>query len=120
MDELTTREKNRAKYKAQACLYKKTYRGKKSHKISEWKSKSKVKETPERFDYIFDRWYKTENCDLCYVKLEGKQKNMEHHHSSGHFRNITCIRCNNHIARTETRLLKVLLEMHRFFLTKEK
>ena len=110
------KRKNYASLKLKQRAYKKTYIGKRAHKISDWKRRNKLKETNERLYYIFDRWNDATNCELCLKQLKPSQKCMEHHHASGHFRNVVCVGCNNFIAKVERNNRKCLLELHRYFI----
>jgi hypothetical protein len=97
--------------------YKSNPKQKKSHKISEWRTKQKMKETNERFDYIYNRWLTSKNCELCdceYV-LKKNIKVCDHHHLSGHFRNVICNKCNCYIAKVDRIKERVNLELHRYF-----
>lgn len=52
------------------------------------------------YDYIYDRFMATTHCDLCQTlvtkgKKGGREKQMEHDHSTGQFRNVTCAKCNS-------------------------
>mgnify|MGYP003147223440 CR=1 FL=1 len=109
------KKRNKKSCKEKARLYKKTYEGKKSHKISEWKIKLKLKETLERLDYIFDRWYFSKNCEVCNIEYSDSIiKCMDHHHASGHFRCICCNRCNVKLGVLDNKIRSVLLELHRY------
>lgn len=108
--------KNHKSLKEKQRAYKKTYIGKRSHKICEWRTKRNLKETDERMVVIFDRWYNATNCELCNKKFKPRQKCMEHHHSSGHFRNIACSQCNSYVGKIDRRKAIYLLELHRYFL----
>tara|TARA_R110002096_G_scaffold121311_3_gene262593 strand:- start:128 stop:712 length:585 start_codon:yes stop_codon:yes gene_type:complete len=111
------KEKNKLTLAQHTSEYKKTYKGKMSHKLSEWKRKGGLKETPERCELIFSKWYKSENCELCFQPYKNKQQRcMEHHHASGHFRHICCVSCNNKLAQVDRQKRSVLLELHRIFI----
>lgn len=99
------------------AMYKKTFKGKMSHKLSEWKTKHKLKETPERSWLIFARWWYSQNCELCGTKYKNdRDRCMDHHHSTGHFRCVCCQDCNRKLGIVERKKQSVLLELHRYFL----
>mgnify|MGYP003675043350 FL=1 len=75
--------------------YRKTEEGYKLCIISKWKSYNLIGD----YDAIFERYMTTKNCDLCNALLTkerkgGRQKQMEHNHFNGEFRNIVCHTCN--------------------------
>jgi len=110
---------NREKAYARSSAYKKTYVGKRSHKISEWKSKNNLRESRERMEYIFDRWYFSSECELCGKEYSGSRgkdsKCMDHHHASKHFRCVCCSECNVRVGIVENKMRSVLLELHRYY-----
>ena len=98
------------------CKYRKTYKGKKSHKISEWRTKAHFKETQERFNEIFDLFWYATKCELCDKEFTTKNiKVADHEHLTGHFRNIVCNKCNNQVGKVDRKRMLVCLEIHRFF-----
>ena len=109
------KEKNKITLAEKTKQYKKTYQGKKSHKISEWKTKHGLKGTKEHIDEIFNKWYYCETCELCDKDIK-KNKCMDHHHSSGYFRFICCITCNNYLGSIDRKKNIVLLELHKYFI----
>jgi len=119
------KKKNKNKILKTTRDYRATYKGGKSHKISEWTNKKKrghtaLKETSERLDYIFNLWFNAKKCDLCYVEFKSKKvRCMEHHHPSGHFRNIVCVVCNNKIGKIDRQKNRVMLELHKYFIINE-
>lgn len=110
------KQKNKKTLAEKTAEYKKTYQGKKSHKTSEWKTKHGLKETPERIDEIFDRWFHSTHCELCNKPYKNtKQRCMEHNHDTGHFRCICCVSCNNYISSMDRQRHRLMLELHRRF-----
>ena len=110
------KKKNKETLAQKTAAYKKTYQGKKSHKISEWKNKSGLKEIPERLDEIFNRWYYSTECELCNKPYKSdKDRCMEHSHDTGHFRSICCSSCNNSMGRIDRQRHRLMLELHRRF-----
>ena len=95
--------------------YRKSYEGRRCIKVSEWKTKKGWRETPERFKYIFHKWYHAKNCDLCNIKLTAKNKCADHEHNSGTFRCVCCTKCNAEIAVIDRKRMLVCLEIHRYF-----
>lgn len=83
------RERNKEYYKN----YSKTERGRKSHRIGEWKYAGLI---ADDYDAIYDRYINTHECDCCKLPIkEGKgSKVMDHCHKTGKFRNILCHNCN--------------------------
>ena len=75
--------------------YSKTPSGNKSCRISSWKKRGLV----DDYDMVYERYQNTKYCDICNVLLTscrkgGNQKQMDHCHKTGKFRNILCQRCN--------------------------
>ena len=94
--------------------YRKSYNGCRAHKFGDWK-KNNLKMTDDEYSKIFDRWYSSVKCELCNEEYNKKnQKCMDHHHSSGSFRNICCNKCNIKLANVDRQKDKVLLELHRY------
>jgi len=74
--------------------YRKSPACKKSVTISHWK-RTGLKETKEFMEQIYDEYLKSEECELCGEPYKNsKDKQMEHNHLTGEFRNIVCNRCN--------------------------
>ena len=70
-------------------------------------------------DFLIDLTYKyqnTKSCELCNQKFNNNNKCADHHHSSGAFRNICCKICNNNRAKIDYNYMKVLMELHRYFI----
>ena len=108
---------NYKKCKERAAAYKKTYPGKKAHKKSEWVKKTGLKETDERLNYIFDRWYFSTNCEMCGKEYKNDvDRCMDHHHSTGHFRCVCCNKCNSRLGKVDRLKSSVLLQLHRYFI----
>jgi hypothetical protein len=108
-------EEQRLLYNRRATEYKKTYNGKKSHKVSEWKRKTKIKETDERFEEIFNKWWHSKNCEICNCEYtKSNFKCADHDHLSGHFRNVICNKCNKDRRSYDVIRLKLNLEIHRY------
>tara|TARA_R110002126_G_scaffold219915_1_gene365280 strand:+ start:248 stop:676 length:429 start_codon:yes stop_codon:yes gene_type:complete len=75
--------------------YYKTPKGKKNYKISDWK-KNGLKESREFMEQIYKEYLKSEECELCGEPYKNsRDKQMEHNHLTGEFRNICCNRCNH-------------------------
>ena len=67
---------------------------------------------------IYDRFYSTNKCEVCNVKLKGngsQKKCVDHQHLSGEIRNIICSKCNGERNKIDNKNIFVLLELHRYF-----
>jgi hypothetical protein len=73
--------------------YRVTEKGRRSHRISEWKYRGLKEEDPGA---IYDRYINTHECDCCKKPIkEGKgSRVMDHCHKTGKFRNVLCHNCN--------------------------
>ena len=97
---LTPEEKLHRKRSAQKLYMKKkrsTETGYKQEIIYKWQ---RVYGLIGDYDAIFERFMSTTHCDLCNILLTkerkgGRQKQMEHNHLTGEFRNIVCHICNS-------------------------
>jgi len=78
--------------------YRQSLQGKKSNKISSWKTMGLLWDTQEEIDEIYERWLNSERCEKCNIEYtETNIKNMDHEHKDGKygkFRNVLCNRCN--------------------------
>tara|TARA_R110000803_G_scaffold76170_1_gene140728 strand:- start:50 stop:592 length:543 start_codon:yes stop_codon:yes gene_type:complete len=85
------REKNKEYQKE----YNQTEKGKKTHRISNWKTKG-IKS--DDFDSLYEYYLNVKNCELCEIELvEGNKSNsrcLDHNHDTGLFRNVLCNGCN--------------------------
>ncbi len=91
-------------------------RNNKTYRIKSWKSQN-IK--CNDWDKLYDEYTNTKNCYCCNIKFIDNSlgkccKCLDHHHLSGEVRNIICKSCNNHIAKVDNYILKVLLDIHRF------
>ena len=74
--------------------YYKTPAGKKSNTFNQWKKRGLI-ESKEFMEQIYEEYLKSEECELCGNPYKNsKDKQMEHNHLTGEFRNIVCKRCN--------------------------
>jgi hypothetical protein len=97
--------------------YRKTYKGCRAHKISEWRTKHKMKHTLDEFQSIFHVWYEAKTCQTCHKEFNKKNfKCLDHHHLSGSYRYVCCNRCNNQLGTMDKLKSDLLLELHRYFL----
>jgi hypothetical protein len=79
-----------------------------------WKRQG-FKHDEDCFEQLCFKYQSTNNCELC-NKVFVNDKCADHHHSSGSFRNICCRNCNNNRAKIDYNHLKVMMELHRYFL----
>tara|TARA_R110001632_G_scaffold228006_1_gene362923 strand:- start:369 stop:809 length:441 start_codon:yes stop_codon:yes gene_type:complete len=81
-------------------LYVNTYKGRKSHRISEWKYKGIIIENySDYYDNIYMKCLKCEicKCDLCEEGHKWNSRNLDHDHkinNKPNIRNIVCRTCN--------------------------
>tara|TARA_R110002072_G_scaffold75175_1_gene177295 strand:- start:44 stop:490 length:447 start_codon:yes stop_codon:yes gene_type:complete len=96
--------------------YRNSYKGRKIIKISEWKTKYNWKETDDRFEFIFNKWYDSTNCELCNKEfIKKNDKCADHEHNTGTFRSVCCNNCNTKLAVVDRKRMLVCLEIHRYF-----
>lgn len=94
--------------------YRKTPRGLKSHRKSEWKTKSNM--IFYDFDEEYEKFLNTDKCELCNCEFTNKNKKVkDHDHLSRYSRFTCCNRCNNRVGIVDKKKLFVLLELHRLF-----
>jgi len=79
-----------------------------------WK-KQGFKHDKDFIDELCIKYQNTTNCELC-NKVFDNDKCADHHHSSGSFRNICCKKCNNNRAKIDYNHMRVMMELHRYFL----
>ena len=69
----------------------------KDHKTqtkSRWKIRGLIC-TKEEFESYYNEYIYLTNCDLCGAFFKGSQdRNMDHNHNNGEFRNFVCTSCN--------------------------
>ena len=59
---------------------------------SQWKQRGLI---DDNIDDIYDRYIHSSQCELCKIKFEKKsERQMDHCHNTGKFRNIVCQQCN--------------------------
>ena len=71
------------------------YKNHKSRTKSSWRHNGLIWENEAEFNAIYERLIYATQCDLCkkvFVKRCNRQ--MEHDHDTGEFRNIVCNKCN--------------------------
>ena len=72
------------------------YKKHKYQTIHNWKYKG-LKETEETILEIYNRYIWASNCELCGNAFKNsKDRQMDHCHVTGKFRNIVCNRCNQY------------------------
>ena len=90
-------EKNKEKILEKQKEYNQSPKGKMVKKISEWKIRGLVCEHEDEYEYIYDRWDRSERCEEPRCNKEYTKdniKNMDHCHLTGLFRDILCHSCN--------------------------
>ena len=101
---------NKEKRKQYDKEYHQTEKGKMNTKISKWKNSTKngyglICENREEYEYIYDRWLRSERCEEPKCNKEytkGNYKSMDHCHLTGLFRNILCHSCNANLNSSNT------------------
>jgi len=67
----------------------------KVHTLHNWKRKG-FKETNEKINEIYEKYIRSSKCELCGKVFESsKDRQMDHNHETGKFRNIVCNKCNH-------------------------
>ena len=90
-------EKNKEKILERKKEHDQTPQGKMTTRIGEWKLRGLVCEHREEYEYIYDRWLRSERCEEPRCNKEytkNNVKNMDHCHLTGLFRDILCHSCN--------------------------
>ena len=86
-----------AKNKSYMKAYNQTEKGKKTHRITHWKSSGVISED---YDTLYDKYINTLNCEECGAELTVDKKMtsttrcLDHCHTTGLFRNVLCNGCN--------------------------
>ena len=93
-------ENNKEKEKERHKLYKQSPAGKKTYTLSNWKNQSKLQETREEMERLYELWLTQEICSSCDVKLTrtgtkcSTDACLDHSHTTNRFRQICCHSCN--------------------------
>lgn len=97
----------------------------KNHKkylIYDWLRRNPIK-CYEGMDALFDRYINTDNCEICGIDTNatygywGADKRVcDHDHNSGYARFICCQSCNVKLGKRDNQNLKLMAEMHRYFM----
>ena len=86
------RAKHTQKYKDYLAEYRHTDAGKRSARISKWKSRGLIH---DNYHELYDAYLLNEFCDVCKIKYQGTNKRcLDHDHESGLFRQFLCLKCN--------------------------
>ena len=94
------REKNKEKIlekiKEIRKEYNKTEQGKKSYRISNWKSYGVISDD---FNSLYKYYLDCDKCEECFInlttgKISATSKCLDHSHETGEFRNVVCFNCN--------------------------
>ena len=110
------------KYIDYARQYRKTEKGKKVDTMSRWRNQHGMIDIT---DELYDKYIAQTHCELCNVLFDNKVGNsnqskcLDHHHMTGYPRFICCQLCNKKIPIIERNHLQVLLELHRYFNTRQ-
>ena len=68
------------------------YKNHKNVKKSDWKKRGLIM---DNFEEIYDKYIRATHCELCNKQFtKTRDRQMEHNHETGEFRNIVCNRCN--------------------------
>ena len=92
-------KKNKEERLEQQKEYGKTENGKRSRRINGWKMNGLI---VDDYNIIYDRWLNSEKCEMCLCEYKITKKGylnkcMEHSHTTGEFRSICCMSCNQRI-----------------------
>ena len=82
-----------------------------------------VKEPNEGWETYWETFKETKRCEVCNIEFDlsgGKTRSngrcLDHHHASGHIRQIICRKCNGGCVKTwDSKMNYVLLDLHRYF-----
>ena len=77
--------------------YRQTPKGKKTNKISKWKSSGLIWSTQAEIDEIYNRYLESKYCEIFVCSKEyttDNKKCMDHCHDTNKFRNVVCNSCN--------------------------
>jgi hypothetical protein len=62
-----------------------------------WETRGMIFVDDEYFEYVYNEYIHTTNCDLCNKEfLKSLDRQLDHEHETGEIRNIVCNRCNQH------------------------
>ena len=86
---------NKDKIKQQQREYRQTDSGKKSRRISRWKSSGIILRDDQTWDSIYRTYIDCTNCEQCDKVFQTTlDRHMDHCHTTGYIRNIVCRSCN--------------------------
>tara|TARA_R110000796_G_scaffold197620_1_gene313933 strand:- start:403 stop:816 length:414 start_codon:yes stop_codon:yes gene_type:complete len=90
-------EKNKDEINEKKKEWNQTEQGKKSNRISKWKSNGVI---CENFDKLYEYFINCKECEECDVELTVDKRTtattrcLDHCHKTGRFRNVLCNTCN--------------------------
>jgi len=112
-------KKNKERIREINRKYSKTEKGKRKIKSRGWREKGMI---CNDWDKFYDKYLLTTHCESCNLEFGNERcnrRNVDHHHSSGHIRNIICHSCNSFRSKYDNQLGSVLLEIHRYHFLKK-
>ena len=113
------REKHPERYKEQQRNWRQSDSGKFRRNKSHW-SEAGIVEPEIGWRPYWDIFKETTNCEVCNIVFGSNKDNsvrcLDHHHGSGHIRNIICRKCNKTRWSIDGKHKDVLLELHREFI----
>ena len=88
---------NKEQIKEKMKEWKQSPEGKKSIRISAWKTRGII---DEDLGAVYDYYFKQTNCMICLKQFKStKDRHLDHDHDTGEIRYICCNNCNCHLLR---------------------
>ena len=85
------KEKQNEKMRQINREYRQSPKGKKTHTITNWKTKGVIGD----YDKLYDIYLNTNECNVCKKDLSTTKKCLDHDHETGEFRYVLCNACNS-------------------------